>query len=53
MRLRLDVRQLHVDCSHLRAVVTLDAGVVHPASRLLALQAVSLGVIFTALVVHF
>ena len=50
--IRLYVRQLHVDCRHLRAVIALDAGIVHSASRLLALQAVSLGVIFTALIVH-
>ena len=50
--LRLFVWPFHIERSHLWAVITLDAGVVHPASRLLALQAVALGIIFTVLVVH-
>ena len=52
INLRLFVWPFHIERSHLRAVITLDAGVIHPAGRLLALQAVALGVIFTALVVH-
>lgn len=47
-----DVWSIHIDCRHLWAVVSLDTRIVHSASRLLALQAVALRVVFTALVVH-